>query len=439
MSFERSTAFISALLFGLAMSLCSVQLYQPVLEAKKVENVSNKKLISHAAKLDHLVQKELVYSLSPKQALDDPFARISDDFSIPKKLSKRVEFWFEIYTHFNKNQQVIHHSKYPWIVYEVVDTSIFLKDKGPLWLKIKKGQDYVSKRKKIFRRTLTKLAKRRSFKSLTKFERDLYNKLKEVPGKRKTVFMQATKFLRAQLGQKEFFLSGLQNSNKYLHLMEEVFKKEKLPTELTRIPFVESSFNEKAQSRVGASGVWQIMPRVGKKFSIINKYIDERNSPLKASKVAALLLKQNYQILKSWPLAVTAYNNGVGNIKKAIRRARSRQLNTIIAKNHKGAFKFASSNFYASFLAALYAEKYHQEIFPYLALEKAEAMHKVSYKLKNSWRPKTLAKKADIDLKTLLAYNLDLKKSIRKNRLLPRGFTLLLPPDKAKELKAKLF
>ncbi|MCB0357320.1 MAG: transglycosylase SLT domain-containing protein, partial [Bdellovibrionales bacterium] len=170
-----------------------------------------------------------------------------------------------------------------------------------------------------------------------------------------------------------------------------------------------------------------------------NNFIDERNSPVKASHIAAKLLKLNYKALGSWPLAITAYNNGIGNIRKAMKRAKSRDLGVIIAKNHTGAFKFASSNFYPCFLAALHAEKYHQEIFSFKPVSKAEALQKVKYKLKHSWHPKTLARRANIQLQTLLSYNLDLKKSIHNNHRLPRGLIILVPPEKADELKAKFF
>ena len=57
--------------------------------------------------------------------------------------------------------------------------------------------------------------------------------------------------LRVQVGQKDFFQAGLEVSPRYLVGMEEIFRRYNLPTELTRIPFVESSFNQQATSKVG--------------------------------------------------------------------------------------------------------------------------------------------------------------------------------------------
>ncbi|MCB9027352.1 MAG: lytic transglycosylase domain-containing protein [Bdellovibrionaceae bacterium] len=425
--------FIGQLLLSISPAKESTSTESPVI-------VHNKPLIwQTAAQLDSQLQEDVFYNFQPKLALEDPFSRVSSDFKIPESLFDRVDFWFDVYTKYDKNNHIIHHSRYPWIIFEVVDTSHFLKGSGPLWLRIQRGRDFVKARKKLYKKTIKQLAIRKNKKNTSPFEQTIISTLKLLPGNFNSNIKTASKFLRVQLGQKDFFVAGLENSNKYLNLMEKEFQNFNLPTELTRIPFVESSFNEKAQSRVGASGVWQIMPHVGKKYSIVNNYIDERNSPVKASHIAAKLLKFNYKVLKSWPLAVTAYNNGIGNIRKAIKRAHSNDLNIIIERNHKGAFKFASSNFYSSFLAALYAEKYHYEIFQEQSFIKAKAFQKVKYKLKRSWRPRTLAKKGDMEINKILVYNLDLKNSIKKNYLLPKGYTLLLPPDKANEFKARLF
>ena len=69
--------------------------------------------------------------------------------------------------------------------------------------------------------------------------------------------------------------------------MEKTFREEGIPPIITRLAFVESMFNLKARSRVGASGIWQFMPQTAKKYMRINRLVDERNSPFKATKGAA--------------------------------------------------------------------------------------------------------------------------------------------------------
>ena len=294
----------------------------------------------------------LGYSAEPERhlaradILDDPLNRINTQFHVPRELKKRTSFWFDVYTKYTSQHHVIHHTRYPWVVYEVVDTSKILNGPGRFWTKWHKAKRHVKTRRWVIGNTLRKLSKRRSYKNLKGLQKRYFNQLKWIKGRRKSVFRMAAKNIRSQTGLKDSFLSGLVNSTKYLAHMEEEFTKEGLPLELTRLPFVESSFNERAQSRVGASGIWQIMPRTGKAYGgIVSRFIDERNSPLKATNMAASLLKQDYKFFKSWPLAVTAYNHGIGGLNKAIRRSRTRKLHEIIERYHRGSFKFASSNF----------------------------------------------------------------------------------------------
>jgi membrane-bound lytic murein transglycosylase D len=217
------------------------------------------------------------------------------------------------------------------------------------------------------------------------------------------------------------------NSSRYLPYMEEKFQDAGLPMELTRLPFVESSFNEQAYSKVGASGIWQIMPQTGRSLKlIVDPMIDERNSPTKATETAARLLNQIQHSTKNWQMTITAWNHGVGNIRHAIRAAHSSDLATIIARYHSGDFKFASANFYTCFIAALHAEKYNELVFNDIAREPLQE-HEV-VKLSHSLSVGKIEKLTGLSTKQLLNYNLDLKVALeRKNSVLPRGYQLHLP------------
>lgn len=375
----------------------------------------------------------LKFLLDSEDALIDPMNRISSSFDIPEALQPRVKFWFNIYTKFTAYNHVIHHIRHPWIIYEVVDITPFMSGVGPTWLKKTRGLKYVEKRKREILLALRSLSRNKSLRNLTPLQKSLYEKLLQIPGQRSKVLTLAADSLRIQLGQRDFFLKGLESSSKYLPYIEEEFARRGLPKELTRIPFVESSYNEDAQSKVGASGIWQIMPSVGKHYSIVNDHIDERNSPLKATRIAAEIFKNYYQFFKSWPLAITAYNNGIGNLQKAMRKAGSKDLGEIIARYHQGSFQFASSNFYSGFLAAMHAEIYHKEIFEHIPLDKTPLLIKDSVLLTRYMPIKKITRLAQIDINTLVAYNLDLKKALKKSIILPRGYKLFLPPDSLTE------
>jgi len=373
-----------------------------------------------------------------QDALMDPQNRISDEFKVPTELKERVQFWFDIYTRYGENHHVVHHVRYPWIIFDVVDTGPILEQAGVhKWTKYHQAKKLVADRKTAVRRALVSLSKRSKFNRLTGMERKVFDALTPLPGKRRNVIRLALANVRSQLGQRDFIIKGLNYSSKYLPYMEEEFRAAGLPTELTRIPFLESSFNPYAESKVGASGIWQIMPRTGRAFVIVNDHVDERNSPLKASMVAVEILKANYRALKDWPLAVTAYNHGVGGIKAALRKSRSTTLLQLIAKVHQGSFKFASANFYTSFLAILHAEKYHKEILRDHQFDRELPLRYSVYELSKKMRARQLQKIVGILPEDFVGFNMDLKHALKSNAWVPRGFKVLVPFERRYELDAK--
>ena len=365
--------------------------------------------------------------ITQSNILEDPEQRISQDFKIPNKFKRRVSFWFDIYTKYGSQDHVIHHSQYPWIVFRVINTQKIMDGKGHYWTRYHRAKNTVSRKASQIRKTLKRLAKRKSYRNLKGLEKRLYNKLRWVRGKRRHVFAFAARKVRSQLGQMDFFLKGLMSSTKYMIYIEEEFKKQGLPQELTRLPFVESSFNEAARSKVGASGIWQIMPTTAKGYIQVTRHIDERNSPLKSSRVAAKVLKQYKKSLKYWPVTITAYNHGIGGMKRAIRKAKTSRLDKIIYRYKSKSLGFASKNFYTSFLAALYAEKYHYEIFKDKELIKEPLIKREIIYLSKKMRANKLLKRLGLSQKELLSYNLDLKNALKHNAYLPKNLEVHIP------------
>lgn len=364
------------------------------------------------------------------QILQDNGQRISEVFGIPVNLNSRVSFWFDIYTRYGSQVSLIHHSDYPWIIFAKVDITPILNSSGHRWTKYHRAKALVEKTRLQTVEALKKLAKNPGKKNLSQKEQALVAALSEIPGQRHKVFAQAAAATRVQLGQRDFFKNGVVFSAKYITRMEEIFAKHDLPIEITRLPLVESSFNENAYSKVGASGIWQFMPKTGKSYLKVENAIDERNSPIKATEAAAKLFKFNYKILRNWPLAVTAYNHGASGLQKATKVYKTTDLSELIKKNPSKSFGFASKNFYAEFLAALYAEKYHEEIFGDVI--KHPELKTETLKLSLATRPKIILDVAELTFEELFLYNPDLDRtSIRRNVALPKGYTLHLPPGKS--------
>ncbi len=111
-------------------------------------------------------------------------------------------------------------------------------------------------------------------------------------------------------------------STYYFPIFEDVFCRYSLPLELKYLAVVESMLKPTATSRAGAKGIWQFMYRTGRSFGLyIDSFVDERMDVAKSTEAAAKYLKSLYEMLGDWPLAVSAYNCGAGNVNKAIRRA----------------------------------------------------------------------------------------------------------------------
>ena len=103
--------------------------------------------------------------------------------------------------------------------------------------------------------------------------------------------------------------------------------KRKIPAGLLYLAVVESELKNSATSRVGAAGIWQLMPETGKTFGLrVNGKTDERRNTYNSTVAAAAYLTELYNQFDDWLLVVAAYNCGAGRVFKAIRQAGSRDF-----------------------------------------------------------------------------------------------------------------
>ena len=108
----------------------------------------------------------------------------------------------------------------------------------------------------------------------------------------------------------------------YFPIFEKYLKKHDLPQELKYLPIIESGLNPKATSGPQAVGLWQFMAPTARERGLkIDWYIDERMDPEKSTEAACLYIKWLYGVFKDWKLTLAAYNSGIGNVKRAIRRS----------------------------------------------------------------------------------------------------------------------
>lgn len=151
-------------------------------------------------------------------------------------------------------------------------------------------------------------------------------------------------------------LMGL--SQYYFPMFEEALAKYDVPLEIKYLAIVESALNQKAVSRVGATGLWQFMYETGKQYGLkIDSYVDERSDLLKSSDAAARYMAGMYKIFGDWELVLASYNSGAGNVSKAMRRSGGHQN----FWNIKSKLPRETAGYVPAFLATMYIFEYHKE------------------------------------------------------------------------------
>ena len=142
----------------------------------------------------------------------------------------------------------------------------------------------------------------------------------------------------------------------YYPWMKAIFDKYDLPEELVYITIIESALNPTAVSPAGATGIWQFMYGTGKLYGLeVTSYVDDRRDPYKATDAAARHFRDLYRIFGDWGLAISAYNCGAGNVRKAIQRSGGKT-------DFWGVYPYLpreTQNYFPAFIGAMYMMTYH--------------------------------------------------------------------------------
>lgn len=244
--------------------------------------------------------------------------------------------------------------------------------------------------------------------------------------------LKAADDLRSQRGVRERTGRAMEISGHFLPMMEATFSRYQLPISLTRLPFVESSFDIEAYSKVGAAGLWQFMPATARHYMRLDEAIDDRRDPWIATDGAARHLSDDYALLQDWPLAVTAYNHGRNGIRRGLAETGGTTLIDLIDRYENRRFGFASRNFYAEFLAVKDIENDAKKFFP--DLNRAAPIPFVEVTLTHYVPYTDLVKAGGGDAKLFQQLNPGYSPEVRSGRLwVPRGSTIRIPTDQAQK------
>ena len=349
------------------------------------------------------------FALPPLSAAADesPFVR-------PAELEHDVVFWRRVYTEVTTEGGLLHDQDDLGVVYEVM--------KLPSDLSSRQRQKRIEDTKKKYARILDRLAAGAT--DLSEEEQRVQGLWPE--GTRRSRFEEAAEGVRFQLGQSDRFREGIVRSGAWREHIAGTFTKMGLPRELAALPHVESSFNTYAYSKVGAAGMWQFMRSTGRRFLRIDAAVDERLDPYRSTEAAARFLEQNYIVLGSWPLALTAYNHGPGGMRRAQEQLGTSDIVTVVRKYNSRSFGFASRNFYVAFLAALEIDSDPEKFFGPIRRNATDTS--LVLEVPAFVPASRLATVLELDRDELRRLNPSLLPSVwRGARHVPRGFELRVP------------
>ncbi len=355
-------------------------------------------------------------------ALPAVAAEPPDEFPRFAVLEPNVEFWRHVYARWTLGDIVVHDIDHPQLVYEVVRLPGVVEERYT-----DEQREFVKQLREAWKTKLEALAQ--AIESGAELDEPAKQLALRIAGVRGTDGVrEAHERVRTQRGQRERFRRGLEIGARYEALLREAFRELGLPEDLALLPHVESSFQTHARSSAGALGAWQFTRGTGRRYLIISSSVDERLDPVLAAHGAARHLKDAYEALGEWPLAVTAYNHGVQGMLRA-KEQHGADFERILSHYDGRAFGFASRNFYAEFLAARDIALDPLRFFPEgLTPEPSLTLRRV--RLDRPTSPGRLAQLYKLDVGLLAAANPAWRgRAVERNVALPPGLEVWIPDE----------
>ncbi len=344
-------------------------------------------------------------------------AHADELFPLPAELQPDVDFWVDVFTEYGSDEGVLHDSRDLSIVYKRLEM--------PEKLGRRERQRRISSHRKDLQAALRTLGGGKRDNLSAEEQRVLALFPDTVSN---ATLLAAVNQIRYQQGLRQRFRRGLERAGRWRDHVNAEFTALGVPIDIAALPHVESSYNPEARSHVGASGIWQFTRSTGRRFMRVDHVVDERNDPFAATRAAGQLMAYNYSITGNWPMAITAYNHGLGGVRRAMRQFGDNAYVDILRKYKGRTFGFASRNFYVAFLAARQVDQNVEQYFPGLVPETPTDYSIVD--LERYVAVDGLIDALGISERQLARYNPALQSTIwQGSKHLPKGYRLRLPAN----------
>lgn len=350
-----------------------------------------------------------------------------EDFPRYPSLEPAVAFWTDVFGRYGVDDSIIHPAAFPQVVLEVLHFSEGVP------AQVRRDREEAAKRD--LRQSLLRLSRFEGTpETLPPSDRALHDRFNGIATADR--FRIAADSLRAQRGIKERTRAALETAGQYLPAMETTFSQYSLPLKLTRLPLLESSFDVRAYSKVGAAGLWQFMPASARIYMRLDEVVDDRRDPWTSTDGAARHLRDDYALLGNWPLALTAYNHGRNGIARGLQQIGGSTLIDLIERYDNRRFGFASKNFYAEFLAVTDIERNREQFFPGLKVAAPVRFDEVEV---DAFVPfSALATASGTDEATLRRLNPAYSEAVYRGRLwVPNGHRIRIPSGQAEHFRVR--
>jgi membrane-bound lytic murein transglycosylase D len=125
---------------------------------------------------------------------------------------------------------------------------------------------------------------------------------------------------------REKFEGFLERGGSWAPLILDRLEARGMPLDLLYLAMIESGFNPAATSHASAVGIWQFMGPTGRQYGLaIDRAVDERRDPVRATEAALDYLEYLHRRFGSWYLASAAYNTGQGRVGRIMREQYGRE------------------------------------------------------------------------------------------------------------------